>query len=144
MKSNFELVKDFHSTFSQIPDPDQPTVPEPDEIRLRVRLMVEELQETLAELGMVADIEIRSIDYAPKIDLAKLAKELADLIYVVYGTGAKAGLPMDAVFAEVHASNMSKAGPNGEVSYRSDGKVIKGPNYYEPDIRALLRQNSAI
>jgi predicted HAD superfamily Cof-like phosphohydrolase len=73
-------------------------------------------------------------------DVAKLAKEMADMLYVIYGTFDLLGLPADKVFNEVHRSNMSKLGPDGLPVLRSDGKVLKGPNYSEADIEAVLSQ----
>jgi len=66
-----------------------------------------------------------------------LAKELADLLYVVYGAAATYGIPIDEVFNRVHESNMSKLGENGKPIYRDDGKVLKGPNYKEPSMEGL-------
>jgi len=67
----------------------------------------------------------------------ELAKELADLLYVVYGTAAAYGIPIDEVFNRVHESNMSKLGEDGKPVYRDDGKVLKGPNYKEPSMEGL-------
>lgn len=61
-------------------------------------------------------------------------KELADLLYVVYGMAATYGVPIDEVFNRVHESNMSKLGENGKPIFRDDGKILKGPNYKEPDL----------
>jgi predicted HAD superfamily Cof-like phosphohydrolase len=71
---------------------------------------------------------------AEAIDPKKLTKELADLLYIVYGTAVTFGLPLEEVFTEVHRSNMSKLGADGKPLYRADGKVLKGPNYQEPDL----------
>lgn len=136
-KSNFDMVKEFHQTFNKIPDPQYPTIPSPENIILRMRLMCEELQETLKELGYEVVFELNAIPgFLPStdMDLSKVAKELADLLYVVYGTAAAIGIDVDTVFAEVHRSNMSKVGENGKPIYRDDGKVLKGPNYTPPNI----------
>lgn len=69
---------------------------------------------------------------------AELAKELADLLYVVYGTAVLLDIPIDAVFAEVHRSNMSKL---NSATFREDGKLLKGPNYRPPDIRRVMQIN---
>lgn len=98
---------------------------------LRARLISEEFREVSDEL----------LDAAGGTgDRAKLAKELADLLYVVYGAAAFFEIPIYEVFAEVHASNMSKLGEDGKPILRPDGKILKGPNYREADIEAVLRR----
>lgn len=67
-------------------------------------------------------------------DIYEVADALADILYVVYGTAAEFGIPIDEIFAEVHKSNMSKLGEDGKPVYRGDGKVLKGPNFKLPDI----------
>ena len=71
-------------------------------------------------------------------DLAKLAKELGDLVYVAFGAADVFGIPLERVFNAVHASNMTKVGADGKVERRADGKILKGPNYLEPDIASLF------
>lgn len=73
-----------------------------------------------------------------KDDIVNLAKELADLVYVVFGTALACGFDLDNVFRQVHASNMSKLGEDGKPILREDGKVLKGPGYFEPDIQGVL------
>jgi predicted HAD superfamily Cof-like phosphohydrolase len=133
-KSNFDMVKEFHKTFAKDKDPRKPTVPTPDDIVLRMKLMCEELQETLKELGYAVTFDVTPIPDFEGVNLAQVSKELTDLLYVTYGTLARLGVDGDEVFAEVHRSNMSKVGPNGVALYREDGKVLKGPNYTPPDI----------
>jgi NTP pyrophosphatase (non-canonical NTP hydrolase) len=108
---------------------------------LRANLMFEEMKELFAEMGIDISAELGSVylwqhaypeDYP--YDLSKIAKEIADVLYVVYGTAAAFGIDIDKVYAQVHESNMSKVGPDGEVLRRSDGKVLKGPNYKAPDL----------
>lgn len=70
--------------------------------------------------------------------MINLAKELADLKYVIYGTETLLDIPSDAVLAEVHRSNMSKLGPDGKPVRRGDGKILKGPNYTPADIPSVL------
>lgn len=72
--------------------------------------------------------------------LDRLAHELADVVYVAYGTALVHGVDLDAVIAEVHRSNMSKLGPDGSVSRRADGKVLKGEHYAAPDVAGVLRR----
>ena len=68
-----------------------------------------------------------------------LAKELTDLLYVCYWTAAKIGIDVNEAFRRVHASNMSKLGPDGKPGKREDGKVLKGPNYHAPDLSGVVR-----
>lgn len=104
-----------------------------DLIDLRVDLLSEELTEYIDEVQQV----YRFIDLRqqPSNNLkAALTKELADILYVVYGFGLTFGLPLQEVFEEVHHSNMSKLGEDGKPIYREDGKVLKGPNYQPPEL----------
>ncbi|MHB9854103.1 MazG nucleotide pyrophosphohydrolase domain-containing protein [Streptomyces sp. Tue6028] len=71
--------------------------------------------------------------------LDRLAHELADVVYVAYGTALVHGIDLDAVIAEVHRSNMTKLGPDGRVARRADGKVLKGDHYRAPDVARILR-----
>lgn len=68
-----------------------------------------------------------------------LAKELTDLLYVCYWTAAKIGIDVNEAFRRVHASNMSKLGPDGKPVKREDGKVLKGPGYHAPDLSDIVR-----
>jgi predicted HAD superfamily Cof-like phosphohydrolase len=70
--------------------------------------------------------------------LRRLLKELADLRYVVEGAAVSFGLPFEEAFSEVHRSNMSKLGPDGQPMYREDGKVLKGPGYFEADMTRFV------
>ena len=88
---------------------------------LRAALLREEFREAMAEIGRGRDLQA-------------LAKELADLVYVCFGTAVLAGIDLDRVLAEVHRSNMSKVGPDGRIEKRADGKVLKGPNYAPPNL----------
>lgn len=72
--------------------------------------------------------------------LDRLAHELADVVYVAYGTALVHGIDLDAVLAEIHRSNMTKIGPDGSVSRREDGKVLKGEHYEAPDVPGVLRR----
>ncbi len=117
MTNRLELVKDFHKKFNT------PILPEPSLIDLkratfRYDLMKEELEEYL--------------EGVKKGDLENIAKELIDLMYALYGTVLEHGLQdkLDAFFEEVHHSHMSK-------DY-SEFKMIKGPNYFKPDLKKIL------
>ena len=88
---------------------------------MRFKLIIEELHE-----------------FTDATDKENLLKELADLLYVIYGYAATYGLPIDAAFKRVHESNMSKLGEDGKPIYREDGKVLKGPNYKPADLSDLV------
>jgi len=94
---------------------------------LRLKLLEEEYQEFMEALGWGDDVLI--------------AKEAADLVYVVVGTLISRGIPFNDVFAALQQSNMSKVGDDGSVVMRDDGKILKGPNFRpaEDMIREILR-----
>lgn len=71
-------------------------------------------------------------------DLIGAARELADVVYVAYGTAYSLGLPLDALLAELHRANMSKAGPDGRIVVDEHGKAIKGPGFRAPDVAWVL------
>lgn len=146
MKTNFELVKEFHAAFNKIPDPEVPTE-QSDNIRmLRHKLIEEEFNEVTQELQMEIwdDFEYIDVKNHPKydkgFDINRLAKELSDLLYVVYGTAAAYGIPIDDVYRKVHENNMSKLQPDGTVKYREDGKVLKPDTYVPLDTSTLLER----
>ena len=121
--SNFEKVGDFMEAFGQRVEM-EPTWPDFDTRELRLELIQEELEELS---DAVADR-----------DMIQIADALTDLLYVVYGAGHSFGLDLDECFEEVHRSNMSKLGENGRPIHREDGKVMKGPGYFEPDLEGIL------
>ena len=121
--SNFEKVGDFMEAFGQRVEM-EPTWPDFNTRELRLELIQEELDELS---DAVADR-----------DMIQIADALTDLLYVVYGAGHAFGLDLDECFQEVHASNMSKLGENGRPIHREDGKVMKGPGYFEPDLESIL------
>lgn len=122
--SNFEKVRDFHDAFG-LDNPDKFCMLDANTLRLRWKLIDEEI----SELKDAIDEE----------DKQNIAKELIDVLYVVYGMGACYGIDVDGVFAEVHRSNMSKLGPDGKPIFRDDGKVMKGDNYAKPDLTNLVK-----
>jgi predicted HAD superfamily Cof-like phosphohydrolase len=71
-------------------------------------------------------------------NLVEVADALTDLLYVVYGAGHAYGIDLDKCFDEVHRSNMSKLGLDGKPIYRGDGKVLKGPNFFQPDLNNII------
>ena len=126
VQSNFKKVGEFHEAMGARRNVWPPTE---DLIELRTKLIQEELYETYEELYHDGtDLEVQK-----PISKQKLAKELADLLYVVYGTADCFGIDIDRVFAEVHRSNMSKL-VDGKPLKREDGKVLKGPNYTPPNL----------
>lgn len=150
MKTNFELVKEFHAAFNKTPDPEVPTE-QSDKIRiLRHRLIEEEFNEVTQELQMKSRttlwddfkyIDIKNhLIFDKGFDINRLAKELSDLLYVVYGTAAAYGIPIDDVYRKVHENNMSKLQSDGTVKYREDGKVLKPDTYVPLDVSKLLER----
>ena len=117
--SNFNKVGTFMKTFGQ----EVKTKPSfsSDKInKLRIDLIKEELDELQEAMK--------------KNDLLEVADALTDILYVTYGAGHAFGIDLDKCFDEVQNSNMSKLGENGEPIYNESGKVMKGPNYFKPDL----------
>ena len=117
--SNFNKVGTFMKTFGQ----EVKTKPSfsSDKInKLRIDLIKEELDELQEAMG--------------NNDLLEVADALTDILYVTYGAGHAFGINLDKCFDEVQNSNMSKLGENGEPIYNESGKVMKGPNYFKPDL----------
>ena len=73
-------------------------------------------------------------------DLVEIVDALGDLLYVIYGACITYGLPIDEVFEEIHRSNLSKLGEDGKPLRRADGKIVKGPNYFPPNIKGILEK----
>ena len=121
--TNFEAVGKFMNTFGQEVKTD-PDWPDEDTQKLRLELIAEELEEMW--------------DAIENKDLVSVADALTDILYVTYGAGHAFGIDLDKCFAEVQRSNMSKLGEDGKPIYRDDGKVLKGPNYSEPDLKHIL------
>ena len=127
----FNMVKEFHEAFGH-PVNQKKTHKE---LVLRFNLIDEEHNEVANAL---ADLDEARTDEDVLEAKMALTKELADLLYVVLGTGVSLGLPLVEVFAEVHSSNMSKLGEDGKPILREDGKVLKGPNYRVAEIRKFF------
>ena len=119
--SNFEKVAEFMNAFGQTVET-KPTWTSVSELRYEL------IREELEELREALDGR----------DIIGVADALTDLLYVVYGAGHSFGISLDKCFEEVHNSNMSKLGTNGKPIYREDGKVLKGPNYWQPDLKKVL------
>ena len=122
--NNFEKVKKFMQIFGQEVKT-QPTFPSEKIMNLRYDLIKEELSE------LKAAIEAN--------DLIEVADALTDILYVTYGAGHAFGINLDSCFDEVQNSNMSKLGNNGKPIYNESGKVMKGPNYFKPNISKIIK-----
>ena len=126
--TNAEKVSEFHTAMGMTNGVWPPTNQEQN---LRLKLIQEEFSEMEAELFPPWGCD-------PIPDRQKLAKELADLLYVTYGTAVSFGIPIDEVFDAVHRSNMSKL-VDGKPLKREDGKVLKGPNYKPPQLDHIFK-----
>ena len=127
----------FHKAFDGIFD--QPlSVPL---LELRKALLSEEMRELFAEVDR-AIADIQETGAVTPGTCAAMLKEMADVQYVLSGTSAVFGLPMQQVFDRVHDSNMSKLGADGKPILRADGKILKGPNYRPPDLSDLAESIS--
>ena len=127
-KSLFDLVREFHEAY-EMPvgtvnihnDFDKITKEDSERIALRSNLVAEEFKEL---------INAESCE--------EIMKESCDLIYVILGTFVEFGWDLEEAFRRVHQSNMSKLGEDGKPLYREDGKVLKGPNYFKPELSDLV------
>jgi predicted HAD superfamily Cof-like phosphohydrolase len=122
-KTNFELAGQFMRAFGQ-EVLTEPTLPEPELAKLRLELIREEVEEL--NVGIEG------------MDIVEIADALTDILYVVYGAGHAFGIDLDKCYTEVHRSNMSKLGEDGKPIYREDGKVMKGPDYFHPNLKDIL------
>lgn len=135
-KTPFEKVWEFHTAFGQVRNtiptlPGSETLADPNSLRsLRKRLLEEEYNEY--------------VEGEDNNDLVEIADAIADILYIAYGTAVSYGLPMDEIFNEVHASNMSKLGEDGKPIYREDGKILKGPNFFKPDILSIIKRADSV
>lgn len=120
-----ELVQEFHEAFGHPVGVD----PSLDLMKLRATLIKEEAAELVEELWNTAQTGIIS---------PNMLKEIGDLRYVLSGLCVALGIDEEECVRRVHDSNMSKLGADGRPIYREDGKVLKGPNYFEPDLTDLV------
>ena len=122
--SNFTDVKTFMETFGQIVRT-KPQFPDDKTMQLRYDLIKEELDE---------------LEKAMKTkNLKEVADALTDILYVTYGAGFAYGIDLDKCFKEVQRANMSKLGEDGKPIYNEKGKVMKGPNYSEPNLKPFVK-----
>ncbi|RFN59991.1 pyrophosphohydrolase domain-containing protein [Marixanthomonas ophiurae] len=126
MKNKIAAVAEFHEAFG-LGKKEIPTATLGKEKNLlRYKLMREENEEYL--------------EAANDNDLVEVADALGDMLYILCGTIIEHGMQhkIEEVFSEIQRSNMSKLGADGNPIYREDGKVLKGPNYFKPDIQSIL------
>ena len=121
--SNFNKVGTFMKTFGQEVKT-KPSFSNDKINKLRIDLIKEELDELQEAMK--------------NNDLLEVADALTDILYVTYGAGHALGIDLDKCFDEVQNSNMSKLGENGEPIYNESGKVMKGPNYFKPDLSKFV------
>ena len=122
--SNFSKVGTFMKTFGQEVKT-KPSFSTEKINKLRIDLIKEELEELTEAMN--------------NKDLLEVADALTDILYVTYGAGHAFGIDLDKCFDEVQKSNMSKLGADGKPIYNEKGKVMKGPNYFEPDLKKFLK-----
>ena len=121
--SNFRKVGTFMKTFGQ-------------EVKMKPSFSTEKINKLRIDL---IKEELDELQEAMKNnDLLEVADALTDILYVTYGAGHAFGIDLDKCFDEVQNSNMSKLGENGEPIYNESGKVMKGPNYFKPDLSKFV------
>ena len=121
--SNFSKVGTFMKTFGQEVK-NKPSLSSEKINKLRIDLIKEELEELTGAMN--------------NRDLLEVADALTDILYVTYGAGHAFGIDLDKCFEEVQNSNMSKLDENGKPIYNESGKVMKGPNYFKPDLSKFV------
>ena len=122
--TNFEKVGLFMKTFGQ-------------EVKTSASLSTDKINNL--RLSLISE-ELKELEEAIKMnDLLEVADALTDILYVTYGAGHAFGINLDECFNEVQNSNMSKLGLNGKPIYNELGKVMKGPNYYKPNLLKFLK-----
>ena len=122
--TNFESVRKFMETFGQ-EIKEKSEFPDKKVISLRFELIKEELEELKVAIE--------------KRDMKEVADALTDILYVTYGAGHAFGINLDNCFKEFQSSNMSKLGNDGKPIYNNAGKVMKGPNYFKPNLRQFIK-----
>ena len=121
--SNFSKLGTFMKTFGQEVKT-KPSLSTKKINKLRIELIKEELEELTEAMN--------------NKDLLEVADALTDILYVTYGAGHAFGIDLDQCFEEVQNSNMSKLDENGKPIYNDSGKVMKGPNYFKPDLSKFV------
>ncbi|NAS32616.1 hypothetical protein GTQ40_16665 [Flavobacteriaceae bacterium R38] len=128
MKRKLEAVAEFHNAFGLGIKETPVAFLGEDKLKLRFNLMAEENEEY--------------IEAAKNNDLVEVADALGDMLYILCGTILEHGMQykIEEVFEEIQRSNMSKLGEDGKPIYREDGKVMKGPSYFKPNIKEILER----
>ena len=122
--TNFEKVKIFMETFGQ-------------EVKSKSSLSSDKINSL--RLSLIQE-ELDELNKAIKDkDIVEVADALTDILYVTYGAGHAFGIDLDQCFNEVQNSNMSKLGDDGKPIYNENGKVMKGPNYFKPDLSKYIK-----
>ncbi len=132
-------VAEFHSYY-HVPILGSPDIPDQKRIDLRIELIREEFRELCFACGVDMYTYIGKVN---KPHLVDVADALGDLLYVVFGSALEFGLDMEPIFDEIQRSNMSKLGDNGKPIYASNGKVLKGPHWFPPDIARIIAKMKA-
>ena len=122
--TNFQKVKTFMQTFGQ-------------EVKLKPSFSTEKINELRYNLIKEELDEFKQA--LENKDLLEVADALTDILYVTYGAGHAFGIDLDSCFEEVQNSNMSKLGQDGKPIYNDFGKVMKGPNYYKPNLSKFVK-----
>ena len=128
MNKKIKAVQDFHEAFGLGVRHEPIASLSEEKLQLRFNLMAEENEEYL--------------EAARNGDIIEVADALGDMLYILCGTILEHGMQykIEEVFEEIQRSNMSKLGQDGKPIYREDGKVMKGPNYFKPNIEEILRK----
>ena len=121
--TNFESVKKFMQTFGQ---------------EVRTKASFPNYKITSLRLSLINEELSELKEAIEKKDINEVADALTDILYVTYGAGHAFGIDLDKCFEEVQNSNMSKLGNNGRPLYHESGKVMKGPNYFKPNLKKFL------
>lgn len=142
-------VREFHEVFDHPVSYNPAQIPSLKNRVLRVQMLASELVELAHAMGVNLRINSKvsknedecvhvEDDGTGRYDPVEAADALGDLRYITDGGNLICGFPGEMVLAEIHRSNMSKAGPDGKPVKREDGKIMKGPNYFKPNIHAVL------
>lgn len=127
-------LTEFHKTFA----PHQVNDDVTDQIERRMNLIEEEFEEVMQALNDMHRYALGYNSLTAEEAMVEVASELADLLYVVYGTAEELGIPLEQVFNAIHRANMSKVWDDGTVHRNEFGKVIKPPNFVKADINKVL------
>jgi len=135
MLTNAQMVDEFMKAFGQ---PTKCGFSDPAVLQLGMNLISEECEELSEEVKALIKAYHAPHDCNHTLVRKHFAKELADLLFVVYWMARAVGIDVDSAMFSVWQSNMSKLGADGKPIYREDGKVLKGPNYFEPDMAHVI------